>query len=124
LDSLAASLFTPSPRHLLARAAAASGWALILQQAVKMIWLHRSATFELRASGELLRHRHFVLFALRICGLAAIVVALIVSAANPWIRAICLLASIGMELLGRYLFFVIVVPKSMAAPYLRETHAA
>jgi hypothetical protein len=41
-----------------------------------------------------------------------------------WLRARCLVAAIAVELLGRYLFFVGVVPKNMAASYLREERAA
>jgi formate dehydrogenase iron-sulfur subunit len=121
---LAASLFTPNPRHLLAYASFGCALLLVVQQAAKMLWLRRSRTFELRASGELLRYRLFSLFTARICGLAVIVLALTFFAASAWARALCLAAAIGLEMLGRYLFFVSVVPKNMAAPYLKEKRAA
>ena len=34
---------------------------------------------------------------------------------SVWLRALCLVAALAGELLGRYLFFVSVVPKNMAA---------
>lgn len=121
---LLASLFIPSPRHTLIHAAAGGAIALVVQQAIKMIWLRSSSVFELRAAGELLRYRLFSKFALRLCALAGMVLALEFLTANLWLRALCLLLAAGTELLGRYLFFVSVVPKNMAAPYLREKRAA
>jgi DMSO reductase anchor subunit len=121
---LAASLFTPAPRHLLVQTAAVCAWVLVLQQALKIAWLRSSSCFELRASGELLRYRLLSLFAGRVCGLAVIALVLVFSASNLWMRALCLAAAIGLELLGRYLFFVSVVPKNMAAPYLKQERAA
>jgi hypothetical protein len=38
--------------------------------------------------------------------------------------AAALLVALSGEIVGRYLFFVSVVPKHMAAPYLPETEAA
>jgi formate dehydrogenase iron-sulfur subunit len=121
---LAASLFTPTPRYLLAYASAGCALLLVVQQTAKMLWLRRSGTFELRASGELLRHRLFSLFTTRIGGLAVIALVLMFSARDLWMRALCLAATIALELLGRYLFFVSVVPKNMAEPYLKEKRAA
>jgi DMSO reductase anchor subunit len=121
---LAASLFTPSPRHTLAHVAAGGASALALQQVLKFIWLRRSHIFELHAAGELLRHRLLSRAAVRFCGLVAIALALTLLAGSIWLRALCLIAAIGTELLGRYLFFVSVVPKNMAASYLREERAA
>lgn len=121
---LAASLFTPSPRHTLTRVAAYAASALALQQTLKLIWLRRSHIFELRAAGELLRHRLLHSLATRFCGLVALALALTMLPGGVWLRTLCLLAAIAIELLGRYLFFVSVVPKNMAASYLREERAA
>jgi formate dehydrogenase iron-sulfur subunit len=121
---LLASLFIPSPRHTLIHAAAGGAVALVVQQTIKIMWLRSSSVFELRAAGELLRYRLFPKFALRLCALAAMVLVLEFLTANLWLRALCLLLAAGTELLGRYLFFVSVVPKNMAAPYLREKRAA
>jgi DMSO reductase iron-sulfur subunit len=121
---LAASLFTPSPRHALAHVAAAGALALALQQMLKFIWLRSSRTFELHAAGELLRYRLLHCLAARLCGLVAIALALTMLPGSVWLRALCLVAAIAVELLGRYLFFVGVVPKNMAASYLRDERAA
>jgi hypothetical protein len=80
--------------------------------------------FELRASGELLRYRFLSIFAVRLCGLPALALMLIFFDSHLWARVFCLATAIGLELAGRYLFFVSVVPKNMAAPYLRERRAA
>lgn len=122
--TLAASLFTPAPRHLLAYTAAGCAWILAFQQALKLVRLCSSSIFELRASGELLRYRLLSLFATRISGLAVVALVLMFSTDKLWMRALCLAAALGLELLGRYLFFVSVVPKNMAAPYLKEKRAA
>jgi formate dehydrogenase iron-sulfur subunit len=122
--TLASSIFVPATQRTLAHVAAYVAAALILQQAVKLAWLLRSRQFELRASGELLRFRLFPLFAARLCSLAAISLLLIFLDTHLWTRLLCFAAAIGIEVAGRYLFFVSVVPKNMAAPYLRERRAA
>lgn len=121
---LLASLLIRHPRFTLAHTAAGSALALAIQHVVKFVWLRRSRAFELRAAGELLRFRLFSLFALRLCSLGGAALALTFLAGNPWARVLFLAAAIATELLGRYLFFVSVVPKSMAAPYLGEIRAA
>ena len=97
---------------------------MALQQMLKFIWLRSSRTFELHATGELLRYRLLHCLAARLCGLVAIALALTMLPGSAWLRALCLVAAIAVELLGRYLFFVGVVPKNMAASYLREERAA
>ena len=121
---LLASLFAPSPRHALVRAAACGALALACQQLIKMISLRRASLFERRASGELLHYRLFPLFATRLCSLIVIALGLNFLTENLRLRIFCLALAIGSELLGRYLFFVSVVPKNMAASYLKEKHAA
>jgi formate dehydrogenase iron-sulfur subunit len=122
--TLASSIFMPVPQRTLAHVASGVAIALIVQQAVKFMWLMRSRQFELRASGELLRFRFSSLFATRLCSLAALSLALVLPDYHLWLRVFCLAAAIGTELAGRYLFFVAVVPKNMAAPYLREKRVA
>jgi formate dehydrogenase iron-sulfur subunit len=122
--TLVASLFTTATQTTLARAAAFAASALAIQQAVKFGRLWRSSVFALRASGELLRYRFGPLFALRQAGLSALALVLTLFGEHPVVRTLCLAAALGLELLGRYLFFVAVVPKNMAAPYLRERRAA
>lgn len=121
---LAASLFTPMTQTVLARSAATAAIAIALQQTAKLAWLWRSRVFELRAAGELLRYRFGSLLATRICGLFAIALTLLLFESSLWARAFCLAAALGLELCGRYLFFVSVVPKNMAAPYLRGKRVA
>ncbi|MFL6306991.1 MAG: DmsC/YnfH family molybdoenzyme membrane anchor subunit [Candidatus Sulfotelmatobacter sp.] len=122
--SLVSSLFTPATQNALAHIAAYLVIGLIVQQLVKFAWLWRSCQFELRASGEMLRYRFLPLFATRLCGLTAISLTLIFLDNRPWLRVLCFAAATGTEVIGRYLFFVSVVPKNMAAPYLREKRAA
>jgi formate dehydrogenase iron-sulfur subunit len=122
--TLTSSIFTPGTQKMLAHVAACAAVALVIQQTVKFAWLLRSRQFELKASGELLRFRFFPLFATRLCSLTAIALALVLADIHLWARLLCLTAAIGTELAGRYLFFVAVVPKNMAAPYLREKRAA
>jgi Fe-S-cluster-containing dehydrogenase component/DMSO reductase anchor subunit len=122
--TLAASLFIPSPGHTLIRAATVGAMLSATQQLIKLFWLLRSPTFELRAAGQLLRYRLQTPVTLRLS--IAILIAWTLTRSNNslWIDALCLAAAVAVELLGRYLFFVSVVPKSMAAPYLKERRAA
>jgi Fe-S-cluster-containing dehydrogenase component/DMSO reductase anchor subunit len=122
--TLASSIFVPATQRTLAHAAAGVAIALVIQQAIKLAWLLRSHQFELRASGELLRFRFFPLFLARSSGLTAISLLLAFLDTHLWVRLLCFAAAIGIEVAGRYLFFVSVVPKNMAASYLRERRAA
>ena len=122
--TIASSIFVAATERMLAHVAAWVAAALIVQQAIKFGWLLRSHQFELRASGELLRFRLFPLFAARLCSLAAISLLLAFPDTHVWLRLLCLGTAIGIEVAGRYLFFVCVVPKNMAASYLREKRAA
>lgn len=122
--SLAASLFTPSAQVTLTRAAGCAAAALLIQQVVKFLHLWRSPVFELRSSAELLRYRFRYRFAFRLCGLIALSVTLLTVHPHLRIRILCMVLAVGLELTGRYLFFVTVVPKNMAASYLKERRAA
>jgi len=93
---------------------AASGAALQLAvQALKFIWLSQSETFELRASSLLLSRRLRGRFLLR---LSLLIAAGILAPLSHQTAAPFALALAG-ELLGRWLFFVSVVPKSMGAAF-------
>jgi len=122
--TLAASLFIPSPRHALVYAATAAALLSSTQQLIKLFSLLHSSLFELRASGELLRYRFPMPVTVRVSITFLIAWALTSLNSSLWLHADCLAAAIVAELLGRYLFFVSVVPKSMAAPYLKERRAA
>jgi formate dehydrogenase iron-sulfur subunit len=122
--TLASSIFIPALHRTLTHVAASAAIALVIQQTAKFAWLLRSSQFELRASGELLRFRFLALFSTRLCSLFALSFALTWIEYHLWLRMLCLVVAVGMELAGRYLFFVSVVPKNMAASYLRENRAA
>lgn len=93
--------------------------ALILAVGVaKWIRLARSVEFEQRSSARLLIHDLRRILLLRAALLAAGVAALY---ANPWLALALLVAE---EIAGRYLFFVSVVPRNMAAPFFSKSEAA
>ena len=97
--------------------AAAGGVAQLITQALKFLWLAQEETFELRASSLLLSRRLRTRFLVR---LALLVAAGIVAPLALESRAVVLgafvLAFAG-EWLGRWLFFVSVVPKNMGAAF-------
>lgn len=105
-----AAMFEPLPywRQL--------AWAGIAVQAavqcVKLLWLQSSSEYELRQSGRLLRADLWRLWLARMAALAAGALALTVSVPAAFV---ILLAG---EICGRYLFFVSVVPRNMAATFL------
>jgi DMSO reductase anchor subunit len=93
---------------------AAAGAALQLAvQMLKFIWLSQSEIFELRASSLLLSRRLRGWFLLR---LSLLLAAGILAPLSQQTVAAFALAWAG-ELLGRWLFFVSVVPKSMGAAF-------
>ena len=105
----------------LAFAAAAGGTAQLVTQAVKFLWMTRSEQFELRASSLLLSGHLRRAFLARVAVLVAIgIVGPLLVPAGPASAALLIAALIG-EWGGRWLFFVSVVPKNMAAAF--PTHA-
>ncbi len=96
----------------------------MLNQAVKFLWMTASHSFELQASARLLStvlaSRFLARCALLITG--GIVVPLF--SGKPLALAAALLLALAGEITGRYLFFVSVVPKNMAASYLAGSEAA
>jgi DMSO reductase anchor subunit len=108
----------------IAWAAAAGGAVQLISQSVKFLWLSRSEEFELRASSLLLSGRLQRAFLLR---MGLLVLAGIVSpiAFGPGIAAIGAFAlALAGEFLGRWLFFVSVVPKNVAAAFSVTPRAA
>jgi len=98
----------------LGRAAAAGGAAQLLIQALKFLWLARSEQFELRAASLLLSGRLQRQFLARLF----ILVTAIVLSLMPGIPAATVLPiALGGELVSRWLFFVGVVPKNIAAAF-------
>ena len=97
---------------------------ILLNLALKFLWLVSSETFELKASARLLstQLRSVLLVRSALLVLGGIVLPLRPS--SPATLAIGLAAVFAGEILGRYLFFVSVVPKNMAASYLSSRKAA
>jgi len=94
-------------------ATAVGGAAQLITQTLKFLWLSRSDQFELRASSLLLAGllRRWFLLRLAILLIAGIV--LPIATAN----GAALILALAGEWLGRWLFFVSVVPKNTAAAF-------
>jgi formate dehydrogenase iron-sulfur subunit len=90
----------------------------------KFVWLARSDVFELRASALLLSGRLRNAFLIRLALLVGAGIAMPLEAHSPGVlRTLFVLTLVG-EWLGRWLFFVSVVPKNMAAAFTRRERAA
>jgi formate dehydrogenase iron-sulfur subunit len=106
-----------------ARYAVAWGTALVFATAgIKLMRLGRSRTHELHGSWQLLNtafSNHLLIrFALPCAGLA-----LLPFGAAAWVRIALALFIVSGEFIGRYLFFVSVVPMNMAREYLAQEAA-
>jgi formate dehydrogenase iron-sulfur subunit len=102
----------------LALATAAMAGALIVVLALRFLRLSASDNVELRGTGRLLAttlSRHLLTRGV-LLALGAIAVPLFT--VNPYALWVAFALALGSEILGRYLFFVSVVPKHMSAPYL------
>lgn len=95
----------------------AAAW--ICNQVVKAMRLRASKNFESRASYNLLRGERLS-WKVVLAGMCATAVSLFGYAPLPWPA---LAASVGAVLMGRYLFFVSVVPLGMALTFLKGRHA-
>lgn len=98
--------------------------AVLLNTALKLLWLVSADAFELKASGRLLSAQLRSLLLLR-C-LLLLLGGIVLPLYSPiWIgTAAAFVLAFSAEILGRYLFFVSVVPKNMAASYLTARKAA
>ncbi len=105
---------------LLLMATVAASTMQLLNQGAKFLWLTRSDEFELKASARLLSNDLARLFTLRfaLLVLGGIVLPLLSQAVAS------LMLALAGELLGRYLFFVSVAPKNMAASFFSGRAAA
>jgi DMSO reductase anchor subunit len=95
----------------------------LITQTLKFLWMTQSDLFELRASSLLLSgplRRHLLL---RLGVLVAIIAASIMPGSQAMAAAALVLAFAG-EILGRWLFFVSVVPKNIAAAFTTAGRAA
>jgi DMSO reductase iron-sulfur subunit len=104
-------------------AAGAGACAQLAVQALKFLWLARAETFELRASALLLSGRLRRPFLARLGVLIAAGVLPVAAPSTAGSVAALLLALAG-EWLGRWLFFVSVVPKNVAAAFTGGKAAA
>lgn len=102
----------PAGTVWLGHAAAAGGAAQLFTQVLKFLWMARSEQFELRGSALLLSGRLRRAFLVRGAVLVAVIVLSVVS-----FSPLVLLLALGGELIGRWLFFVSVVPKNIAAAF-------
>jgi len=98
-------------------AAIAGASSQLMVQLLKFIWLSRSEVFELRASSLLLSGRLQSRFLTRLAVLALAGVLTPLVAPRGWIIATAFAGVLCTEWLGRYLFFVSVVPKNIAAAF-------
>lgn len=98
-------------------AAVAGGVAQVFTQTLKFLWLAHSEPFELRASARLLSGRLRSAFLLRLGVLigAGIILPLVTGTRGGALAAMVL--SLAGEWIGRWLFFVSVVPKNIAAAF-------
>ncbi|MGH7551425.1 MAG: DmsC/YnfH family molybdoenzyme membrane anchor subunit, partial [Longimicrobiales bacterium] len=88
-------------------------------QALRFMWLVRSDAFELRASARLLSSELERLFLSRLALLVIGGIALPLAGLTSAGLAVALIG----ELTGRYLFFVTVVPRNMAASFFERRAA-
>jgi len=98
-------------------AAAAGGGSQLITQTLKFLWLSRSDVFELRASSLLLSGELRLAFLLRLAILTGAGILAPLLASSPSAAVATLLLAMAGEWLGRFLFFVSVVPKNMAASF-------
>jgi DMSO reductase anchor subunit len=108
----------------IARAAIAGGAAQLLTQSLKFLWLSRSEEFELRASALLLSSRLQRAFVIRLAVLVLAGIVLPLETSSTLTAAAALLLGLAGEWLGRWLFFVSVVPKNIAAAFTAVGRAA
>ena len=91
--------------------------AQLIVQACKFLWLAQSETFELRSSSILLAGKFRGLFLARLAILVLAGIVIPVAAGSIWTFRAAFVACLAGEFLGRYLFFVTVVPKNIAAAF-------
>ncbi len=99
-------------------AAAFGGAAQLLTQLLRYFWLSRSDLFELRGASLLLGGRFQNLFVFRLVILLAAGIVVPLAADPGWPMTLAFLTALAGEWLGRYLFFVTVVPKNLGASFV------
>jgi len=109
--------------HALTLIGVVAASAQLLNQMLRFLWMTASDSFELHASARLLSTTLAKTFLLRGALLLAGGILLPMSALGVARFAALVLALAG-DIVGRYLFYVSVVPKNMAAPYLAAQECA
>jgi formate dehydrogenase iron-sulfur subunit len=111
-------------RQWLVAAAVGAASLQLLNIAAKFLWLVSSDIFELKASARLLALQLRALLFTRCALLALGGVVLPLRSQSATGLGIAFAATLCGEILGRYLFFVSVVPKNMASSYLSGQRVA
>jgi DMSO reductase iron-sulfur subunit len=110
--------------HGLVLASIVAAGLQLLNQAVKFLWMTATDSFELQATARMLStilaSRFLLRGALLIVG--GIVVPLFSN--QPLMLSAAFVMALAGEIIGRYLFFVSVVPKNMASSYIAGREAA
>ena len=104
-------------------AAVASAAAVLLTTAAKLLWLLRSQEHELQATARLLTTVLANRILCRVAFMGAAILLVFQASSKQQALAALLLAA-ASEFLGRYIFFVSVVPTNIAAGYLAAQEAA
>jgi formate dehydrogenase iron-sulfur subunit len=102
----------------------AAAFAQLLNHALRFLWLTASDSFELQASSRLLSTVLASRFLLRGALLITGGIALPLFSSGRIGSASAFIAALVGEILGRYLFYVSVVPKNIAAAYLTSAKEA
>jgi DMSO reductase anchor subunit len=108
----------PGDGRLLILLSVIAASAQLLNQAAKILRLTSSDSFELEASAKLLSTVLAPRLVLRASLLVAGGIALPLLSPGREGLGVAFAAALAGEILGRYLFYVSVVPKNIAAPYL------
>jgi len=123
LGPLFAGAIGASQGRLLMLLGVAAASAQLLNQTLRFLWLSSSDTFELQSCARLLATALTRPLLLRGVFLVAGGIALPLSGYHLT-RFAALPVALAGEILGRYLFYVSVVPKNLAAPYLSAQERA
>jgi DMSO reductase anchor subunit len=133
LGPLFASVIGAGETRWLAPAAAAMGVAIAVVLALRFLRLIASENLELKGTARLLStvlRRHFVMRG-ALLAVGGVVLPLLIASrpdlpalTSALAMAVALVLAMGGEILGRYLFFVSVVPRQMAAAYLPAAREA
>ena len=131
LGPLFTAVFSSGDLRVLALGAATLAGAQFVLLALRMFRFISSDSLELRGTARLLSTVLAGRLLLRgvLLALGAVVLPLLAGSAGPAgtgqvVPAVALLLAVAGEIVGRYLFFVSVVPKHLAAPYIASAGEA